>query len=78
MQYSTFGFIELFNGLAKNSKVVLKHTRIAEARLCVIAHWLAILDTMPCGLSSLVRGWYMCMRCVRSAAKIAEDVCLQC
>ena len=25
MQYSTFGFMELFNGLAKISKVVLKH-----------------------------------------------------
>ncbi len=31
MQYSTFGFMELFNGLANISKVVLKHACIAEA-----------------------------------------------
>ena len=31
-----------------------------------------------CGLSSLVRGWYLCMRCVRSARKLAEEVCLPC
>jgi hypothetical protein len=33
---------------------------------------------MPCGLSSLVRGWYLCIRCVKFAAKMAEAVCLQC
>ena len=38
MQYSTFGFMELFSGLANISKVVLKHACTAEARLCVIAH----------------------------------------
>ena len=38
VQYSTSGFMELFNGLANNSKVVLKQACIAEARLCVIAH----------------------------------------
>jgi hypothetical protein len=38
VQYSTFGCMELFNGLAKSSKVVLKHAWIAEARLCVMAH----------------------------------------
>ena len=38
VQNSTFGFMELFNGLAKSSNVVLKHAWIAEARLCVIAH----------------------------------------
>ena len=27
-----------FNGLAKSSKVVLKHAWIAEARMCVMAH----------------------------------------
>jgi hypothetical protein len=78
VQYSTFGFMELFNGLAKISKVILKHAWIAEARLCVMAHWLAILDIMPCGLSSLVRGWYLCMRRVRSESNLAEDVCLRC
>ncbi len=44
----------------------------------MIAHRLAILDTMPYRLSSLVRGWYLCMRCVRSTTKLAEKVCLQC
>ena len=38
VQYSTFGFMELFSGLANISKVVLKHACTAEARLCVIAH----------------------------------------
>ena len=45
----------------------------------MIAHRLSILDAMHCGLSSLVRGWYLCMRCVRSSAtKLVEEVCLQC
>jgi hypothetical protein len=44
----------------------------------VIAHRLAILDTMPCGLSSLVSGLYLYMRCVRSVTKLAAEVCLQC
>ncbi len=35
-------------------------------------------DTMPCGLSSLVRWWYLCMRCVRSVMKLDSEVCLQC
>ena len=42
-----------------------------------MAHWLAILEPMPCGFSSLVRGWYLCIRC-RSTAKLAEAVCLRC
>jgi hypothetical protein len=33
---------------------------------------------MPFGLSSLVRGLYLCMRCVRSATKLSKEVCLQC
>ncbi len=78
MQYYTLGFMELFNGLANISKVVLKHACIAEARPCVIAHLLIILDTMPYGFSRLVRGWYLCMRCARSAMKSVEEVCLQC
>ena len=57
MQYSTFGFMELLSGLAKISKVVLKHACIADARICVIAHWLVILEIVPCGLRRLVLGW---------------------
>ncbi len=78
MQYSTFGFMELFSGLANSSKVVSKHACIAEVSLFVIDHWLAILDTMPCGFRRLVRGWYLCMRSVRSVIKSVEVVCLQC
>ena len=78
MQYSTLGFMELLSGLANNSKVVLKHACTAEARLCVIAHWLVVLDTMPCGFSRFVRGWYLCIRWARSVMKSAEGVCLQC
>ncbi len=78
VQYSTFGFMELFKGLANNSKVVLKQACIAKARLCVIAHLLVILDTIPCGFFCLVRGWHLCMRCVRSVMKSVEEVCLRC
>ena len=78
MQYSTFGIMELFNGLANNSKVVLKQACIAEARLCVIAHLFVVLVTIPCGFSRLVRGWYLCMRCVRFVMKSVEGVCFRC
>ncbi len=78
MKYSTFGLIELFSGLANVLKVVLKQACIVEARLCVIAHLFVILDTMPCGSRRYVRGWYLCMRCARSATKSLEEVCLQC
>ncbi len=78
MHYPTFGFIELFIGLANISKVVLKQACIAEAMLCILAHSLVVLDTMPCGFRRFVRGWYLCLRCARSAMKSAEEVCLQC
>jgi len=74
VQKSTSGFIELYSGLTNSSQLVSKQTWTAIVRQGGSAHWLVVLDMLPCGLRLLDRGWYLCIRFTRPNMKLFDWV----
>ena len=70
--------MELLRGLAKSSHKVSNVAWMAAVRQRGRDLWLVILKVVPCGVSLVVAGCYLCISFVSSSVKLVVGECFVC